>query len=147
MRSGTFLYEIRFPATFILSFFLMGCVLLASAFYVHIGTTEAMLTAMTSLYVAPCESGPPVFLITLPFRYVFLISVALSLLPTYALSFSLFGGGLGICCLRSRNISITNLASGDHSAVNGTHAFVLWKGRSGRCTLANLKYRGLVCLK
>ncbi len=27
--------------------------------------TEAMLTAMTSLYVAPCESGPPVFLITL----------------------------------------------------------------------------------
>ncbi len=67
MRSGTFAYEIRFPTTFILSFFLMGCVFLAPAFYVHIGTyinrgyLEAMLTAMTSLYVAPCESDPPVF--------------------------------------------------------------------------------------
>ncbi len=31
----------------------------------HIILTQATLTAMTSLYVAPCESGPPVFLITL----------------------------------------------------------------------------------
>ncbi len=38
MRSETFLYEIRFPTTFILSFFLMGCVFLASVFYAHIGT-------------------------------------------------------------------------------------------------------------
>ncbi len=28
--------------------------------------TQAMLTAMTSLYLAPCESSPPVFLIILP---------------------------------------------------------------------------------
>ncbi len=32
--------------------------------------TEAMLTAMTSLYVAPCESGPPLFLITLIWYWV-----------------------------------------------------------------------------
>ncbi len=45
----------------------MGCVFLVSAFYMRIGTyiTQAMLTAMTSLYVAPCESNPLVFLYTL----------------------------------------------------------------------------------
>ncbi len=47
--------------------FFIRCVFLVSAFYVHIGTyiTQTMLTAMTSLYVAPCESSPPVFLYTL----------------------------------------------------------------------------------
>ncbi len=42
----------------------MGCVFLASAFYVPIGTyiTQALLTAVTSLYVVPYKSRQPVFL-------------------------------------------------------------------------------------
>ncbi len=52
--------------------FFMGCVFLASVFYVPIGTylTQAMLTTRTSLHIAPCESSPPVFLYTLTEYYI-----------------------------------------------------------------------------
>ncbi len=67
MRSRTFLYEIQFPTTFMLSFFSWDGYFWRQRFMcilAHI-LTQAMSTAMTSLYVTPCESGPPVFLITL----------------------------------------------------------------------------------
>ncbi len=69
MRSRTFLYEIQFPTTFILSFFSWDAYFWRQSFMcilAHI-LTQAMLTAMTSLYVAPCESSPPAFLITLAY--------------------------------------------------------------------------------
>ncbi len=44
--------------------------------------------------------------------------------------------GLKICHLGSGDISNTNLEKCDHSAVEGTHMFVMWLGeRSGRHTL------------
>ncbi len=56
MRSGTFFTRNSIPYNFHLKRFM--CIL------AHM-LTEAMLTAMTSLHVDPCESGPPVFQITL----------------------------------------------------------------------------------
>ncbi len=55
-----------------------------------------------------------------PFRYIFSILVALSLLPTHTLSFSLFGGDY--------NISYTNLVNCDHSVADRTHTSVTWLG-------------------
>ncbi len=66
-RSRTFLDEIQFPTTFILSFSSWDAYFWRQYFtciLAHI-LTQAILTAMTSLYVAPCESSPLVFLITL----------------------------------------------------------------------------------
>ncbi len=40
-----------------------------STFWSLCMSTQAMLTAMTSLYIAPCKSSPPVFLITLVFYH------------------------------------------------------------------------------
>ncbi len=67
MRSRTFLYEIEFLTTFILDFFSWDAYFWRQRFMcilAHI-LTQAMLTTMTSLYVAPCEKSPNVFLITL----------------------------------------------------------------------------------
>ncbi len=54
--------------------------------------TAAMLTAMTSLYVAPCESGPPVFLITLGQSGIVKLRTTLRFLPDITTSLGIHAG-------------------------------------------------------
>ncbi len=62
MRSRTFLYEIQFPTTFTLNFFSWDAYFWRQHFMCTLTRilTQAMLTAMTSQYIPPCKSSPPV---------------------------------------------------------------------------------------
>ncbi len=79
----------------------------------------------TLFYYAPIRS----LSLGAPFRYVFLISVALSLPPTYALSFSLFGGDWesAILILMTFPIQILGVAI-ILRQIDRTHASVMWLG-------------------
>ncbi len=59
------------------------------------------------------------------FLVFFKISVLLSLFPPYTLPLAVWWG-LGIHHFESRNISNMNLTNCNHSATDGTHAFVTW---------------------